>query len=510
MRALAITLSVAMSSAGWVSVTGAAPAGPAAPAEGFEALTSRAEQLREAGDHVGAARAFAAAFHQLSTGDQAGLLGEITVSNAVDDFKLAQAGASDVLALLLEEASLLDRFAANPERTGPMPYGLSEEHARVKVRIVELGRAQQERTEPATPAAAPTSSPSPASPGPAASPRPPSGPSPATPRTTPEPTPEPEHLSLRDERHLAGRSDAFRRHALGLRSGIAIIPSWVLSRWAASHTNALCRGSSPSAAAVERGLVRQDGCNAYVGAEYAHRFSRVIDVRASVQLQRVALPGGLWLDRRGADGSVPSLATADYTEVDLGLLAMEVDFVARAPVVVTDHVELGLGGGAGLGLGVVLGRVHRTPLGADPRGFTPSGGVTDTCHDRQDLADLTRCTPYASDQDAPPGASERFATCTATECSERELRALGTRREQGSIPPVVPVVSLILGARLIIEDLVGITLEGGFGAGFYVGGGLQCSFGPARADEAGRRASGRRRRSRVAKGAARRARASGP
>lgn len=302
-------------------------------------------------------------------------------------------------------------------------------------------------------------------------------------------------LTLETERRVAGRDSAFHRHALGAHGGIVVIPTWLLSSWLATHTNALCRGSTIGRFAADRGLTNQDGCNFYVGADYTYRFSRVLDVAASVQYQRAKVPEGLWLDKSRYDGTAASIEAADYTQVNLGLIAMEVDFIARAPIAITKDVEFGIGGGGGLGLGVVLGGVFQTPLGSAPAGYTAAGGRTDgTCTTLSDLSDLTRCTPRwdaGSDGDmTPPDQSqlsspnaELFANCTSTKCNENDLKAFGYRREQGGIPPVIPVVNLILSMRLIIKDAVGITVNGGFNTGFYFGGGLQYYFGKAEQDE---------------------------
>jgi hypothetical protein len=318
-----------------------------------------------------------------------------------------------------------------------------------------------------------------------------------------------EELTLETERRLAARDEAFHRHGIGAHGGIVVIPTWILSKWLSTHTNALCRGSSIGAFAADRGLTRQDGCNFYVGGDYTYRFSRVLDVSASVQYQRAKVPDGLWLDKSRYDGSAASIEAADYTEVGLGLIAMEVDFIARAPIVITDDVEFGIGGGGGLGLGVVLGGVFQTPLGSAPAGFTAAGGRTDgTCQTIDDLADLTRCTPrwdVGSDGDMmPPDESELsspnpdlFASCTRDECNKGDLRAFGYRREQGGIPPVVPVVNLILSMRLIIKDAVGITINGGFNTGFYFGGGLQYFFGKPAQDEMTKKPVEARRRARI-------------
>jgi hypothetical protein len=383
--------------------------------------------------------------------------------------------------------------------------------------LTSLRTAQPDAESDAPPdeALEPTSSKAPPSMQPTSSKAPPSsGPLPQAAEPEPEDADEPSgdqaaaNLSLQSERRLAGRDEAFRRHGVGAHGGIVVVPTWILSKWLATHTNALCRGSNIGGFAAERGLSRQDGCNFYVGADYTYRFSRVLDVTASVQYQRAKLPEGLWLDKARNDGTPSALASADYTEIDLGLIAMEVDFIARAPIVVTKDVEFGIGGGAGLGLGVVLGGVFQTALGSAPAGYTPAGGRTDgTCQTLADLADLTRCTPRwdaAEDgDDMPPDASalsnpnpELFASCTRDRCNKSDLRAFGYRQEQGSIPPVVPVVNLILSMRVLIKDAVGITVNGGFNTGFYFGGGVQYFFGKREQDEMTKQPAQARRRDR--------------
>lgn len=338
----------------------------------------------------------------------------------------------------------------------------------------------------------PTSSKAPASTAPVVSEPAEEEPAEEEPKAPEEPA---EDLSLETERRLAGRNDAFHRHALGAHGGIVVIPTWLLSSWLATHTNALCRGSTIGSFAADRGLTNQDGCNFYVGADYTYRFSRVLDVAASVQYQRAKVPEGLWLDKSRYDGTAASIEAADYTEINLGLIAMEVDFIARAPIVITKDVEFGIGGGGGLGLGVVLGGIFHTPLGGAPAGFTAAGGRTDgTCTTLADLADLTRCTPRwdaSADGDmTPPDQSqlsspnaELFANCTSTKCNTNDLKAFGYRTAQSGIPPVIPVVNLILSMRLLIKDAVGITINGGFNTGFYFGGGLQYYFGKSEQDE---------------------------
>lgn len=316
-----------------------------------------------------------------------------------------------------------------------------------------------------------------------------------------------EEPTLEEQRGHAAHDMAFRRHGIGAHGGISVIPTWLLSNWLASHTNALCRGKI-GAFASDRGLNQQDGCNFYAGGHYVYRFSRVLDVSASVQYQRVKVPEGLWLDKARFSGTAGAIDAADYTQVDLGLLAMEVDFIARAPVVVTKNVEFGIGGGGGLGLGLVFGGVFQTPLGLDPSGFSDGTRTDGTCETLEDLGDLSRCTPRwdaaQAGENPPPDPSQLsnpnpdlFADCSSTECNENDLKTFGYRREQGGIPPVIPVVNLILSARIIIKDMVGITVNGGWNTGFYFGGGLQYYFGKAEQDEMTKGATlGKRRRRR--------------
>ena len=70
-----------------------------------------------------------------------------------------------------------------------------------------------------------------------------------------------------------------------------------------------------------------------------------------------------------------------------------------------------------------------------------------------------------------------YAQCTRDKCDEQDLAALGTRRKQGDVPPVIPVINLIATVRFIIKDSFAINLTGGFQTGFYFGGSLGYFFG---------------------------------
>ena len=306
-------------------------------------------------------------------------------------------------------------------------------------------------------------------------------------------------LSLNEERSGgSARGKPFNRHGVGVRGGIVVIPTWIISKWVDTHTNALCRGESLGDFAADRGLLKTDGCNFYIGGQYVYRQSRILDIVGSMGYQSIQAPDGYWLDElsstvSGATTGNP-LTGADYTEVDLHMMYIEADFIARAPIVVRENVEFGLGGGAGVGLGILFGGVWQTPIGSNPQGFDPQSGATPgSCQVVQDLADLRRCTPRWDPEEDPDGqppplaelqtgaptndATRPWATCTKDSCSEADLSRFGYREKNDDIPPVIPVVNLIVSARVIIKDTFAITVNGGFNTGFYFGGALTYFFG---------------------------------
>ena len=296
----------------------------------------------------------------------------------------------------------------------------------------------------------------------------------------------------------AGERDLsmFNRHAIGVRSGLVLTPTWGLSGFLASHANALCRGSSIGNFASDRGLTKIEGCNFYVGAEYTYRKSRVVDIVTNVGYRTVKTPDGYWLDTDECpDGDGPNcdLAASDYTEINLSYVFMGVDFIARAPLVVTPDVEFGIGGGAGLGLGIIVGDgVYQTPMGA--------GSVNlGTCNNISDLGDFTKCTPgYVGSNDgaADPGDAEaswsdpaqwangQLATCSKDECNGSDLELIG-RIKNRDIPPVIPVVNVIASMRLLVKDVWAIDVRGGWKTiGWFFGGAMSYHFGGGKADDA--------------------------
>jgi hypothetical protein len=132
------------------SVSAAAPIEvPPVPSASFDELKAQAAERRTAGDHAQAARLLAAAYDSLEDSKQIGLKGEVTVNSAVKDFRLAQEQDPENLALYEDEAALLERFQAHPQRQGSMLPELVQELERVEAKIEELRRVQEVAAEAA-------------------------------------------------------------------------------------------------------------------------------------------------------------------------------------------------------------------------------------------------------------------------------------------------------------------------------------------------------------------------
>lgn len=327
-----------------------------------------------------------------------------------------------------------------------------------------------------------------------------------------DPTAEPAEgegeLSLDESRDGTEQiKTGFNQHGIGVRGGLNVIPTWILSSFLSSHTNALCRGDAVQGFAEANGVTKMGGCNYYIGAEYIYRRSRVFDIVASAGYQRLKAPDGYWLDKdewadscqfQGDNDGQCDLAAADYTEVDFGFVFIQADFIGRFPIVgaasispvKSNDVEWSIGGGGGIGVGIVAGKgVFQTPIGQ----ASPDNPAT--CNELSDFSDFTKCTPHYWDDpdidqdgdgsnDDPdiidPSETEgegQFAKCTADACNIGDLQAFGSRKKQVDVPPVIPVVNLILTTRVIIKDTFGINITGGWNTGFYFGGSLQFFFG---------------------------------
>lgn len=308
----------------------------------------------------------------------------------------------------------------------------------------------------------------------------------ADPTAEPEATEEIQPPTSLDEERGRARSHGFNRHGVGVRGGITVVPTWILARYLDTHSNALCRGDSIGGFAADRGLLKTKGCNFYTAFEYVYRQSRILDIVGVLGYQRLHSPDAFWLDKGQA--AVNGLGGADYTEIKMDIMALQVDFMARAPIVVRDDVEFGIGGGGGLGLGIVFGGIWQTPLGDLPQGYNDGMIDEDSCLEEADLGDFNKCTPRfdATESGADPEFDfndlsdpnpQGFASCGADGCNTRDLDRFGYRKKNSDVPPVIPIVNLALSARVIIKDVFGITLTGGWNTGFYFGGSLNYFFG---------------------------------
>ena len=144
---MSVVLGAAIAVAG-VAPRASAMVGPAAGAGAKdEQLRAEGNALMDEGDahqavgaHVEAARAYAKAFDAFARRAKADGKEKQAVSLAVDEFTAAQAQEPGSLALLEEEAALLERFVA---RVGD-ETAMVEERTRVKGRIEALKREQAE------------------------------------------------------------------------------------------------------------------------------------------------------------------------------------------------------------------------------------------------------------------------------------------------------------------------------------------------------------------------------
>ncbi|MCA9682765.1 MAG: hypothetical protein KC457_11250 [Myxococcales bacterium] len=316
---------------------------------------------------------------------------------------------------------------------------------------------------------------------------------------------------LEDELSGPVKKGDFNANAIGINGGIHLVPSYFLNTALASYANSLCRDKVGNWGA-DNGLVKVDGCNFYINGGYTRRVSRVFDVSVNVGYLHIKPPDALWIDNsewdRGScsvDGGTNSscdLGAADYTEIDLRMVTIEVDFVARGKLYRNENVEIQLGGGGGVGVGILIGEgVRRTPLGSDPG---------PNCTTLADTADFTKCTPrYYDDPDidqdgdgmidaqgrkvdisrdmvdmnggvGPNGdtisTGTSFAGCSKNKCKGSDLAAFGAT-ETGGTWPAYPLVNIIGSFRIIVKDAFGITIDGGIKDGFFFGGGMQYYFG---------------------------------
>lgn len=139
---LRVSLVLAMGAMGATPLSSVAAVAAPEEVASFSELTDLAEEHRAAGRYAASAQAFAEAYEALSEDQQRGLRGEITIGNAVDDYRKAQQAEPDSVGLLSQEIALLERYG---EHMGGLPEGLGREMERAKARMDEVHRAEADR-----------------------------------------------------------------------------------------------------------------------------------------------------------------------------------------------------------------------------------------------------------------------------------------------------------------------------------------------------------------------------
>lgn len=314
---------------------------------------------------------------------------------------------------------------------------------------------------------------------------------------------------LEDELEGPQKKGDFNRHAIGFNGGMQIIPSYFVSKALATYANSVCRKEVGNWG-EQNGLSRVDGCNFYVNGGYLVRIHRGFDIQANVGYLHIKLPDSYWLDNNewdrdsceanGDNDGACNLGAADYTQVDLRMVTLEVNFIGRGTLYRNQDVEVQLGGGGGIGAGILVGKgIFQTPLGA----FPGSPDDPTSCQTLADLSDFRKCTPrydefsyndieqfddtdVTRDQvdmgaDLPTGKAtsrgDSWVTCQRDQCDGSDLDAIGRAAPKGQPWAAYPVVNLFLSFRMIVKDTFGITIDGGIKNGFFFGGGMQYYFG---------------------------------
>ena len=140
---------------------------------------------------------------------------------------------------------------------------------------------------------------------------------------------------------------------------------------------------------------------------------------------------GLCNSGNGDQGKCP-----DYTRFDgLGMIGLDASFIWHANL--SSKVQLRYGGG--LGIGIVTGAMYKTKMKC-PAGTTNG-----------DLDDPNACGDPKTNFVTPEAKSE-------------------------DVPPVVPIINALIGARFLISDNLAVNVETGFRDLFYLGMGADWIF----------------------------------
>jgi hypothetical protein len=222
----------------------------------------------------------------------------------------------------------------------------------------------------------------------------------------PEPAaPEP------SEEVISGTASNKRQWGVGARLRYVFVPQGLLDLFLAHSTTMTSVG---------------------IGAEVVGRKGDT-DIVFGIEYDGASPDDGLYQDKGDDPGLCPTDPSKcpDYTEFDgLGVIGLDASFIWHARL--ADRIHLRYGGG--LGLGIVTGSIYQTKMRC------PSTTTNDTLDD-----------PNACGNPGNPGDQ------------------VEPRKESDDVPPVVPIINVLLGARFLVTDNLSLNLEAGFRDVFYVG-----------------------------------------
>jgi hypothetical protein len=171
------------------------------------------------------------------------------------------------------------------------------------------------------------------------------------------------------------------------------------------------------------------------GAEVVGRKGN-FDLVFGIEYDSASPEDGLYQDKGDDPGDCGTNADTcpDFTHFDgLGMIALDANFIWHTKL--ADKIDLRYGGG--LGIGIVTGAIYQT------KRFCPANVETG------DLDDPNSCPTTL------PGESEK---------------------KSDDVPPVVPIVSLLLGVKFQVTENIGINVETGFRDVFFLGAGTDWIF----------------------------------
>jgi hypothetical protein len=164
------------------------------------------------------------------------------------------------------------------------------------------------------------------------------------------------------------------------------------------------------------------------------------DIVFGLEYDGASPENGLYQDKGDDPGQclLDSGKCPDYTRFDgLGMIGLDASFIWHANL--SSKVQLRYGGG--LGIGIVTGALYKTKMRC------PAGTTND------DLDDPNACG------DPNVGANQ-----------------VEPEKKSDDVPPVVPIINALIGARFLISDNLAVNVETGFRDVFYLGMGADWIF----------------------------------